>query len=103
MRRWPKSNRSGDSADMLISGRRSKRGTTWRRLRPAKVNDAAVYGMDARPAGVKIATFARSPVFGRRRKSADLPRLLPSKLPSGPLLRRSGPEPGIATGGIGRE
>ena len=38
---------------------------------PAKVNGTAVYGMDARPPGVKIATIAQSPVFGGRVKSVD--------------------------------
>jgi hypothetical protein len=33
---------------------------------------------------------------------ADLPKLLLSKLPSGPLLRRSGQEPVGTTGSIGR-
>jgi isoquinoline 1-oxidoreductase subunit beta len=38
---------------------------------PAKVNGTAVYGIDARPPGVKIATLAQSPVFGGRVKSVD--------------------------------
>jgi isoquinoline 1-oxidoreductase subunit beta len=38
---------------------------------PAKVNGTAIYGIDARPAGVKIATLAQSPVFGGRVKSVD--------------------------------
>src|SRR4029077_6591152 len=36
---------------------------------PSKVNGTALYGIDARPAGVKIATLAQSPVFGGRVKS----------------------------------
>jgi isoquinoline 1-oxidoreductase subunit beta len=36
-----------------------------------KVNGTAVYGMDVRPPGVKIATLAQSPVFGGRLKSVD--------------------------------
>lgn len=36
-----------------------------------KVNGTAVYGIDARPPGVKIATLAQSPVFGGRLKSVD--------------------------------
>src|SRR4051812_31589216 len=36
-----------------------------------KVNGTAVYGLDARPLGVKIATLAQSPVFGGRLKSVD--------------------------------
>src|SRR6202008_754839 len=40
-------------------------GTPVRRLdAPAKVNGTAVYGIDVRPRGVKIATLAQSPVFG---------------------------------------
>jgi isoquinoline 1-oxidoreductase beta subunit len=38
---------------------------------PAKVNGTAVYGIDVRPSGVKIATLAQSPVFGGRVKSVD--------------------------------
>jgi isoquinoline 1-oxidoreductase subunit beta len=38
---------------------------------PSKVTGATVYGIDARPAGVKIATLAQSPVFGGRLKSVD--------------------------------
>jgi isoquinoline 1-oxidoreductase beta subunit len=47
-------------------------GTPAKRLdTPAKVNGTAVYGIDVRPPGVKIATLAQSPVFGGRLKSAD--------------------------------
>jgi isoquinoline 1-oxidoreductase beta subunit len=47
-------------------------GTPVKRLdAPAKVNGTAVYGIDARPPGVKIATLAQSPVFGGRVKSLD--------------------------------
>ena len=47
-------------------------GTPVRRLdAPAKVNGTAVYGIDVRPPGVKIATLAQSPVFGGRVKSVD--------------------------------
>jgi isoquinoline 1-oxidoreductase beta subunit len=47
-------------------------GTPAKRLdAPAKVNGTAVYGIDARPPGVKIATLAQSPVFGGRVKSVD--------------------------------
>jgi isoquinoline 1-oxidoreductase beta subunit len=38
---------------------------------PAKVNGTAVYGIDARPSGVKFATLAQSPVFGGRVRSVD--------------------------------
>jgi isoquinoline 1-oxidoreductase beta subunit len=47
-------------------------GTSAKRLdTPAKVNGSAVYGIDVRPPGVKIATLAQSPVFGGRVKSVD--------------------------------
>jgi isoquinoline 1-oxidoreductase beta subunit len=47
-------------------------GTLAKRLdTPAKVNGTAVYGIDVRPPGVKIATLAQSPVFGGRVKSVD--------------------------------
>lgn len=38
---------------------------------PAKVNGTAVYGIDIRPPGVKVATLAQSPVFGGRLRSLD--------------------------------
>src|SRR5712672_2787302 len=47
-------------------------GTRAKRLdAPEKVNGTALYGIDARPAGVKIATLAQSPVFGGRVKSVN--------------------------------
>ena len=47
-------------------------GTPAKRLdAPAKVNGTAVYGIDARPQGVKVATLAQSPTFGGRVKSLD--------------------------------
>jgi len=47
-------------------------GTPAKRLDAAgKVNGTATYGIDARPAGVKIATLAQSPVFGGKLKSVD--------------------------------
>jgi isoquinoline 1-oxidoreductase beta subunit len=47
-------------------------GTPAKRLdTPAKVNGTAVFGIDARPPGVKIATLAQSPVFGGRLKTLD--------------------------------
>jgi isoquinoline 1-oxidoreductase beta subunit len=47
-------------------------GTPANRLdTPSKVNGTAVYGIDARPPGVKTATLAQSPVFGGRLKSVD--------------------------------
>ena len=47
-------------------------GTPAKRLdAPAKVNGTAIYGIDVRPPGVKIATLAQSPVFGGRVKSVN--------------------------------
>jgi isoquinoline 1-oxidoreductase subunit beta len=47
-------------------------GTPAKRLdAPAKVNGTAVYGIDVRPPGMKIATLAQSPVFGGRVRSVD--------------------------------
>ena len=47
-------------------------GTPAKRLdTPAKVNGTAVYGIDVRPQGMKVATLAQSPVFGGRVKSVD--------------------------------
>jgi isoquinoline 1-oxidoreductase beta subunit len=47
-------------------------GTPAKRLdAPAKLNGTAVYGIDVRPPGVKIATLAQSPVFGGRVKTVD--------------------------------
>jgi isoquinoline 1-oxidoreductase beta subunit len=47
------------STDFKLIGKSLKRLDT-----PDKVNGKAVYGMDARPPGVKIATLASCPVFG---------------------------------------
>lgn len=52
--------------DFKLIGTRAKRLDT-----PAKVNGTAVYGIDARPAGVKIATLMQSPVFGGWVKNVD--------------------------------
>jgi isoquinoline 1-oxidoreductase beta subunit len=47
-------------------------GTPAKRLDVSgKVNGTAVYGIDVRPPGVKIATLAQSPVFGGRVKKVD--------------------------------
>src|SRR5437660_4436016 len=47
-------------------------GTPAKRLdTPAKINGSAIYGIDVRPPGVKIATLAQSPVFGGRVKNVD--------------------------------
>jgi isoquinoline 1-oxidoreductase beta subunit len=53
-------------ADFKLIGTPAKRLDT-----PAKVNGTAVYGIDARPPGVKIATLAQSPVFGGRVRSVN--------------------------------
>ncbi|MFQ3459225.1 xanthine dehydrogenase family protein molybdopterin-binding subunit [Bradyrhizobium sp. UFLA01-814] len=47
-------------------------GTPAKRLdTPSKINGTAVYGIDARPPEVKVATLAQSPVFGGRVKRVD--------------------------------
>ncbi|GKQ56052.1 xanthine dehydrogenase family protein molybdopterin-binding subunit [Bradyrhizobium sp. Ce-3] len=47
-------------------------GTPAKRLdTPSKINGTAVYGIDARPPGVRIATLAQSPVFGGKVKRVD--------------------------------
>jgi isoquinoline 1-oxidoreductase subunit beta len=47
-------------------------GTPAKRLdTPLKINGSAVYGIDVRLPGMKIATLAQSPVFGGRVKSVD--------------------------------
>ena len=53
-------------ADFKLIGTPAKRLDT-----AAKVNGTAVYGIDVRPPGVKIATLAQSPVFGGRLKSVN--------------------------------
>jgi isoquinoline 1-oxidoreductase subunit beta len=52
--------------DFKLIGRPAKRLDA-----PAKVNGTAVFGIDVRPPGVKIATLAQSPTFGGRVKSVD--------------------------------
>ena len=61
-----KTSRSSEPQDFTLIGTRAKRLDT-----PAKVNGTAVFGIDVRPPGVKIATLAQSPVFGGRVKSVD--------------------------------
>ena len=75
------------SSGPKISNLSAPRPSGWTR-RP-KVNDTAVYGMDARPAGVKIATFARSPVFGRCLKHVDdsAAKVIKKSLPRNPCRR----------------
>jgi isoquinoline 1-oxidoreductase subunit beta len=47
-------------------------GTPAKRLdTPAKVNGSAIYAIDVRLPGMKVATLAQSPVFGGRLKSVD--------------------------------
>jgi isoquinoline 1-oxidoreductase beta subunit len=47
-------------------------GTPAKRLdTPAKINGTALYGIDARPPGVKVAALTQSPVFGGRVKRVD--------------------------------
>src|SRR6267142_666727 len=53
-------------ADFKLIGTPAKRLDT-----PPKINGTAVYGIDARPPGVKIATLAQSPAFGGRVKRVD--------------------------------
>lgn len=53
-------------ADFRLIGTPAKRLDT-----PAKINGTAVYGIDARPPGVRVATLAQSPVFGGRVKRVD--------------------------------
>jgi isoquinoline 1-oxidoreductase subunit beta len=55
-----------DHKDFRLIGTRAKRLDT-----PAKVNGTAVYGIDVRPPGVKIATLAQSPVFGGKVKTVE--------------------------------
>ena len=55
-----------DPKDWRLIGTPAKRLDT-----PAKVNGTAVFGIDVRPPGVKIATLAQSPVFGGRVRSVD--------------------------------
>ena len=52
--------------DFKLIGKPAKRLDT-----PAKVNGTAIYGIDARPPGLKVATLAQSPVFGGRVKRVD--------------------------------
>ena len=61
-----KRRRSSEPKDFKLIGTPAKRLDL-----PAKVNGTAVFGIDARPPGVKIATLAQSPVFGGRVKSVD--------------------------------
>ena len=71
---------SGDAARMPVPEKVALKrpedfkliGTPAKRLdTPAKINGSAVYGIDVRPPGVKIATLAQSPVFGGRLQSVD--------------------------------
>ena len=64
--RCRKTCRSRRRKDFRLIGTPAKRLDT-----PAKVNGTAIYGIDVRPPGVKIATLAQSPVFGGRVKRVD--------------------------------
>jgi isoquinoline 1-oxidoreductase beta subunit len=55
-----------DPKDFKLVGTPAKRLDT-----PAKVNGSAVYGIDAKVPGMKVATVAACPVFGGRLKSVD--------------------------------
>jgi isoquinoline 1-oxidoreductase subunit beta len=55
-----------DPKDFKLIGTPAKRLDT-----PAKVNGSAVYGIDAKVPGMKVATVAACPVFGGRLKSVD--------------------------------
>ena len=62
LKRWRSNDRKNSSSI----------GTPAKRLdAPSKVDGTAIYGIDARPSGLKIATLAQSPVFGGRLKSVD--------------------------------
>src|SRR3954468_6762993 len=59
-------------ANVAVKDRKDFRliGTPDKRLdKAAKANGTAIYGIDVRPQGVKIATLAQSPVFGGHLKS----------------------------------
>jgi isoquinoline 1-oxidoreductase subunit beta len=62
----PKSVTLKQPQDFKLIGTPAKRVDT-----PAKINGTAVYGIDVRPPGVKIATLAQSPVFGGRTKRVN--------------------------------
>lgn len=53
-------------ADFTLIGTPAKRLDT-----PAKVNGTAIYGIDVKVPGMKVATLAQSPVFGGRLRSVD--------------------------------
>jgi CO/xanthine dehydrogenase Mo-binding subunit len=54
------------SPELALLGTPAKRVDT-----PAKVNGSAIYGIDVRLPGMKIATLVQSPVFGGRLKNLD--------------------------------
>ena len=70
----------GDAAEMPVPEKVALKrpeefkliGTPAKRLdAPSKVNGTAIYGIDVKLPGLKIATLAQSPVFGGRLKSVD--------------------------------
>lgn len=62
----PKDVRLKDPKDFKLIGTPAKRLDA-----PAKVDGTAMYGIDARPPRVKVATLAQSPVFGGKLKRVD--------------------------------
>jgi len=71
-RRCSTHDRSGDAVALKQPKDFRLIGTPAKRLdAPSKVNGTAVFGIDVRPPGVKIATLAQSLVFGGRVKSVD--------------------------------
>ena len=62
----PQNSQLKHAADFKLIGKSLKRLDT-----PDKVNGKAIYGIDARPAGVKIATLASCPVFGGKVAHVD--------------------------------
>jgi isoquinoline 1-oxidoreductase beta subunit len=79
-RKLPYGDLAADAARLAVPGNVALKrpedfrliGTPAQRLDIAgKVDGSAIYGIDVRPLGVKIATLAQSPVFGGRIKSVD--------------------------------
>ncbi len=67
--RMPDPSKRCRSSDRRISSSSARRPSGW--IRRRRSTGSAVYGIDARPPGVKIATLAQSPVFGGRVKNVD--------------------------------
>jgi isoquinoline 1-oxidoreductase subunit beta len=71
---------AGDAAEMAVPEKVALKrpeefkliGTPAKRLdAPSKVDGSAIYGIDVKVPGLKVATLAQSPVFGGRLKSVD--------------------------------